>query len=244
MAGRCRRHDDRCAGVARAAQGRALPEDERGHPRQGSARAVHLSRAVHVQGRPGLRRRRRSRSPARRGDGPLQHHASACSTCRPTRSHARQSSEHPDRFVASFNVDPNEGMEAVRKLDAAARELDVRSAQCFPAGLLPQVPINDKKMYPLYAKCVELDIPIFVNAGVPGPAGADGLPGRRAHRRGVLVLPRAEVRDAPRRRAVDRARDEAHAQVAEPLLLHESAFAPKHYPDDIVYFANTAAPTR
>jgi len=37
--------------------------------------------------------------------------------------------QHPDRFVASFNVDPNEGMEAVRKLDAAVRELDVRSAQ-------------------------------------------------------------------------------------------------------------------
>jgi len=27
----------------------------------------------------------------------------------------------------------------------------------------------DKKMYPVYAACVELDIPIFINAGVPGP---------------------------------------------------------------------------
>ena len=31
------------------------------------------------------------------------------------------------------------------------------------------MPINDKKMYPFYAKCVELDIPMVINAGVPGP---------------------------------------------------------------------------
>jgi predicted TIM-barrel fold metal-dependent hydrolase len=57
----------------------------------------------------------------------------------------------------------------VRELEVAVKEHGVRSAQAFPAGLLPQVAINDKKFYPLYAKCVELDIPIFVNAGVPGP---------------------------------------------------------------------------
>ena len=78
-------------------------------------------------------------------------------------------SNYPDRFIASFNADPNRGMDCVRELEAAVKELGVRSAQVFPAGLLPQVPINAKLMYPLYAKCVELDIPIFVNAGVPGP---------------------------------------------------------------------------
>jgi predicted TIM-barrel fold metal-dependent hydrolase len=36
-------------------------------------------------------------------------------------------------------------------------------------GLVPQVPLNDKKMYPLYAKCVELGVPMIVYAGVPGP---------------------------------------------------------------------------
>ena len=43
------------------------------------------------------------------------------------------------------------------------------AAQYMPAGVIPAVPINDKKAYPVYAKCVELDIPIFVNGGVPGP---------------------------------------------------------------------------
>jgi hypothetical protein len=146
--------------------------------------------------------------------------------------------QHPDRFVASYNVDPNEGMEAVRKLDAAVRELDVRSAQVFPAGLLPQVPINDKKMYPLYAKCVELDIPVFVNAGVPGP-------------RVPMACQDVALIDEvcwffPELKLVMRHGAEPWTALAVKLMLKwpnlhysTSAFAPKHYPDDIVYFANT-----
>ena len=146
--------------------------------------------------------------------------------------------QHPDRFVASFNVDPNEGMEAVRKLDAAVRDLDVRSAQVFPAGLLPQVPINDKKMYPLYAKCVELDIPIFVNAGVPGP-------------RVPMACQDVALIDEvcwffPELKLVMRHGAEPWTALAVKLMLKwpnlhysTSAFAPKHYPDDVVYFANT-----
>ena len=75
----------------------------------------------------------------------------------------------PDRFFGSYEVDPNRGMDAVRDLQRAVEELGVKAATAFPAGLNPQVPINDAKFYPLYAKCVELDIPIFICAGVPGP---------------------------------------------------------------------------
>ena len=126
----------------------------------------------------------------------------------------------------------------VRKLDAAVRELDVRSAQVFPAGLLPQVPINDKKMYPLYAKCVELDIPIFVNAGVPGP------------RVPMACQDVAHIDEVcwffPELKLVMRHGAEPWTALAVKLMLKwpnlyysTSAFAPKHYPDDVVYFANT-----
>jgi predicted TIM-barrel fold metal-dependent hydrolase len=129
-------------------------------------------------------------------------------------------------------------MECVRELETAVRELDVRSAQCFPAGLLPQVPINDKKMYPLYAKCVELDIPIFVNAGVPGP-------------RVPMACQDVALIDEvcwffPDLKFVMRHGAEPWTALAMKLMLKwpnlhysTSAFAPKHYPDDIVYFANT-----
>ena len=59
---------------------------------------------------------------------------------------------HPDRFIAQVGADPNQGMEAVRKIVRAHEEHDVKAIGMFPAGLFPQVAINDKKMYPIYAK--------------------------------------------------------------------------------------------
>src|SRR5437660_927288 len=60
---------------------------------------------------------------------------------------------HPDRFVPAANIDPNEGMDGIRKLVREHETWGVRAAGVFPAGTFPQVAINDKKMYPFYAKC-------------------------------------------------------------------------------------------
>ncbi len=59
---------------------------------------------------------------------------------------------HPDRFIPSSSVDPNDGMQGIRKLVEEYETYGVRAVGVFPAGTFPQVPINDKKMYPLYAK--------------------------------------------------------------------------------------------
>ncbi len=40
------------------------------------------------------------------------------------------------------------------------------------------MPINDKRFYPLYATCMELDIPICITTGVARSPGADALPER------------------------------------------------------------------
>src|ERR1700742_4249666 len=74
--------------------------------------------------------------------------------------------DHPDRFFGCMEVDPNRGMDAVRDLVRGVEELGIKAASSFPCGLNPQVPINDKKFFPIYAKCIELDIPINVTAGV------------------------------------------------------------------------------
>ena len=146
--------------------------------------------------------------------------------------------EYPDRFFAGVNVDPNEGMEAVRKLEAAVRELDARSAQVFPAGLLPQVPINDKKFFPIYAKCIELDIPINVCAGVPGP--------RVPFAPQYVGLIDEVCWFFPELKFVTRHGCEPWADLAVKLLLKwpnlyysTTAFAPKYYPKEIIDFANT-----
>ena len=53
---------------------------------------------------------------------------------------------------------------AVKELEFAVRELGLRglNLQCFELKLA----INDKKMYPLYAKCIELDIPVNIHTGI------------------------------------------------------------------------------
>ena len=40
------------------------------------------------------------------------------------------------------------------------------------------LPPSDAQYYPLYAKCVELDLPLSVNTGLPGPVSYTHL---RAH---------------------------------------------------------------
>ena len=98
--------------------------------------------------------------------------------------------------------------------------------------------MSDRRYYPVYQTCIDLDLPIVVNAGIAGSAGALGLPGRHAFRPGLLRLPRIAHRHAPRGRAVGGAGREADAQVAGTPL-HDSAFAPKYYPKAIIDYANT-----
>ena len=80
------------------------------------------------------------------------------------------------------SVDPNRGMEGIRDMVRQHGEFGVRAFGAFNCGFNPQVGIADAKMYPIYAKCVELDVPIFSCAGVPGPRRADvaagGVPDR------------------------------------------------------------------
>ena len=146
--------------------------------------------------------------------------------------------EYPDRFFAGVNVDPNEGMEALRKIDKAAEEYDLKCVHAFPAGFYPQVAINDKKFYPIYMKCVELDVPFCSTAGVPGPR-IPYEPQDVAHIDEVCWF-------FPELKFVTRHGCEPWADLAVKLLLKwpnlyysTTAFAPKYYPREIVDFANT-----
>jgi predicted TIM-barrel fold metal-dependent hydrolase len=146
--------------------------------------------------------------------------------------------QHPDRFIPSGNVDPNDGMDGIRKMVREYEEFGVRAFGAFPAGCMPQVPINDPKFYPIYAKCVELGVPIFVCAGVPGPR----LPMACQH----VELIDQVMYDFPELVFVTRHGCEPWQELAMKLMLKwpnlyysTSAFAPKYYPEEIVRYANT-----
>ena len=146
--------------------------------------------------------------------------------------------EYPERFFASYEVNPNEGMDEVRKIVALHDRFGIKALTAFPAGLCPQVPIDDKRFYPIYAKAVELDIPICVCSGVPGPR----LPMAPQHVERIDEV----CWFFPELKFVMRHGAEPWTALAVKLMLKwpnlyysTSAFAPKHYPKDIVDFANT-----
>jgi predicted TIM-barrel fold metal-dependent hydrolase len=70
---------------------------------------------------------------------------------------------HAPRFIGLAGVDPNKGMVAVRELEYAVKELGLRGLNlpCFELKL----DINAKEMYPLYAKCIELNVPVNIHMG-------------------------------------------------------------------------------
>ncbi|RMH79747.1 MAG: amidohydrolase [Actinomyces sp.] len=146
--------------------------------------------------------------------------------------------DHPDRFVASCSVDPNDIMGEIRKVKRLSEEVDLRAVSVFPAGCNPQVPIDSPLLYPIYATCCELDIPVFVCAGVPGPR----LPFSPQH---VERIDRV-MYDFPELVFVTRHGCEPWEELAVKLMLKwpglhysTSAFAPRHYPTAVVDYANT-----
>jgi predicted TIM-barrel fold metal-dependent hydrolase len=151
----------------------------------------------------------------------------------------RAVTEHPDRLLGSFMVDPIRGMETVRALESAVRDLNVVAASFFPCGCVPQVPIDDRMAYPVYAKCVELDIPIFINAGVPGPRVP--MEAQEVSRLDKVCWFFPDLRIVLRHGAEPWVDLAVKLMVKWPNLYYStSAFAPKYYPREIIEYANSS----
>lgn len=69
---------------------------------------------------------------------------------------------HPERFIPFCGVDILRGADAVREVDRWVRERGFKglSLRPFAVNLLP----TDRRYYPFYAKCVELDVPLSIHA--------------------------------------------------------------------------------
>jgi hypothetical protein len=145
---------------------------------------------------------------------------------------------YPDRFFFDAPCNPNNGMDEVRRIRRLHRDYGIKAISVFPSGTVPQVAINHKYMFPLYAVAVELDIPILLNVGIPGP-------------RIPMETQRVEHLDEvcwffPDLKVVMRHGAEPWEALAVKLMLKypnlyysTSAFAPKHYPKAIIDYANT-----
>ena len=149
----------------------------------------------------------------------------------------------PERFVGSYAPNPNEGVEAIRKMRAAHASYGLRALTFFPAGFAPQVPIDHRLMYPIYSVCVELGLPVFVTAGVAGPR----VPSACQH----VELVDQVLYDFPELTFVLRHGAEPWTDLAVKLMvkwpnLHysTSAFSPRYYPKAVIEYANSRAADR
>ncbi|WP_347280164.1 amidohydrolase family protein [Frankia sp. CcI49] len=150
----------------------------------------------------------------------------------------RALTDHPTRFAGAWTCDPNKGMAGIRELVHAHETWGIRAAAIMPHGTSPQVAIDAPQMYPIYAKCVELGIPVFATVGIAGP-------------RVPSMVQRVELIDQvmydfPELVFVMRHGAEPWTDLAVKLMLKwpnlyysTSAFSPRYYPANIIDYANT-----
>ena len=142
----------------------------------------------------------------------------------------------PERFTLSVSLDPRRGMETVRALESMVKNHPVVLARVVPFffNLAP----DDRVYYPVYAKCVELDLPISVNTGIPGPPA----PGKCQHPMHLddvcLFFPELKLVMA---HGADPWWAEAIRLMIKykNLYLMTSAFAPKYFPPELLHYMNT-----
>lgn len=143
---------------------------------------------------------------------------------------------NPDRFVLSVSLDPRTGMEAVRALDRIVRDEPVVLARITP--FMINLPPDDRVYYPIYAKCIDLDLPIAINNGIPGLP----MPGKCQDPMYLdevcVFFPELKLVMA---HGADPWWDVAIRLMIKyrNLYLQTSAYAPRYFPPQLIQFMNT-----
>ena len=142
----------------------------------------------------------------------------------------------PDRFSIAANCDPTRHMKTAWALESLVAEAPVVMARVIP--FLHDLPPNHRSYYALYAKCADLDLPISVNTGIPGPP----MPGECQH---PMHLDRVCLDFPTLRLCMAHGADPWWGEAMRLMLKYEhlhlmtSAYLPKYFPEEFVHFMNT-----
>ena len=71
---------------------------------------------------------------------------------------------YPDRLHGMVGIDPSDIRQGLERLERAVRERGFVGAHSYPHWF--RLPPDDRLYYPFYAKCVELDVPVQIQAGL------------------------------------------------------------------------------
>ena len=151
----------------------------------------------------------------------------------------------PDRFaLAMGGVNLLRPVPSLRELTAIVGDLPIAYAVVGPSFWGDgQYPPSDAVYYPLYAKCAELNLPLCINTGIPGPP----IPGEVQH---PMHLDRVCVRFPELRLCMIHGAD-PWWDVAIRLLLKyanlrlmTSAWSPKRLPESLLHYMRTRGPNK
>jgi predicted TIM-barrel fold metal-dependent hydrolase len=81
----------------------------------------------------------------------------------PYRMVAKVCEKYPDRFSGLAGIDPTRGVAGLRELDVAVKQYGFVGAHWYPHWFA--MPPAAPQIYPYYARCCELDIPIMMQVG-------------------------------------------------------------------------------
>ncbi|MBW8636621.1 amidohydrolase family protein [Hoeflea sp. WL0058] len=146
----------------------------------------------------------------------------------------------PDRFSGLAGVDPFRGMQGIYDLERGVKELGFVGAHLYPHwfGLAP----NDRRYYPYYSKCCELDIPIMMQVGHNLIYSRE----RRLPSVGRPITLDEVAIDFPELKLIGIHigipwTDEmiSMAWKHENIFIGVDAYAPKHWPSQLVHYLNT-----
>jgi predicted TIM-barrel fold metal-dependent hydrolase len=143
---------------------------------------------------------------------------------------------HPDRFALSLSMDPRRGMPVLRALETMVRNEPVVLARITP--FMINLPPDDRVYYPVYAKCIEMDLPIAINTGIPGPP----MPGKCQDPMYLdevcVFFPELKLVMA---HGADPWWDVAIRLMIKyrNLYMQTSAYAPRYFPPQLIQFMNT-----
>ena len=148
--------------------------------------------------------------------------------------------KYPDRFSGLAGVDPTLGLKQLKELEYAVKELKFVGAHYYPHwfDMAPDHPY----VFPIYGKCAELDIPIMMQVGhnliyqsyrrlpsVGKPICLDRV---------AILYP--ELRLIGIHLGVPWFHEMiSMAWKHENIFIGGDAYAPKHWPPEMVHFANT-----
>lgn len=148
--------------------------------------------------------------------------------------------KHPDRFSGLAGIDTTRGMAQIYELEKAVKEYGFVGAHWYPHwfGIAPDQP----QIYPVYAKCCELDIPIMMQVGQNLIYSKD----RRLPSVGRPICLDQVAIDFPELKliGIHLGTPWADEMIAmcwkhENVYMAGDAYAPKYWPPSVVHYANT-----